>query len=565
MNFAQNNNYESMETDGGELASNTNGVPAHVQVVPPPGVPFEYGHNFDVNASIRDLYDIGRELGRGAFSVVYQATCRETGEQVAVKVVSYSTFRPGDLDRQKRILENEVRIMQKISVEIPDNPNLIRLKRVVREETRMGIVMELLRGKELFERIVKRKNYTEHDAAMLMVKIMKAIQALHKTNILHRDLKPENLVFESEGEDAEVKISDFGLGSVVGWPDVHNSVVGTPNYVAPEVVSVRPRGPFYGPPCDVWSMGVILYILLVGYPPFYHDVPRELFKLIRRGRYEFHERKWSGISDAAKDLVTRMLVVDRTRRITIEEFLQHPWILSQAPNNNLDDTLHNLKKLNAKRRFKAAAMAVVWGVQLGLRRKLLSLVDNSVANVFNLQELSRIRDTFYKYASKDATMSVPAFTATMKELGFNDIPIQRVFDLFDQNGDGRIDYKEFLTKLATLRESGEPALKFCFDIYDEDGSGYISRRNVSSVLASVISENVADKSQVSVQLEQIFQSFDVNGDGRISYEEFKTGIFNQGPILVEHFLGPMDRISELPDPQDHPGFIMDVGEDSDTD
>lgn len=136
-----------METDGGELASNTNGVPAHVQVVPPPGVPFEYGHNFDVNASIRDLYDIGRELGRGAFSVVYQATCRETGEQVAVKVVSYSTFRPGDLDRQKRILENEVRIMQKISVEIPDNPNLIRLKRVVREETRMGIVMELLRGK----------------------------------------------------------------------------------------------------------------------------------------------------------------------------------------------------------------------------------------------------------------------------------------------------------------------------------------------------------------------------------------------------------------------------------
>uniref|UniRef100_A0A7S3V2L9 Calmodulin n=1 Tax=Aplanochytrium stocchinoi TaxID=215587 RepID=A0A7S3V2L9_9STRA len=561
MEFTTNNHdTEPMETDSGNRTT----APGAPITVPPPGVPFDYGRNFDCKAAIRDLYDIGKELGRGAFSVVYQATCKETGEQVAVKVVSYSTFRPGDLERQKKILENEVRIMQKISVEIPDNPNLIRLKRVVREDTRMGIVMELLKGKELFERIVKRKKYTEHDAAMLMVRIMKAIQALHKVNILHRDLKPENLVFENEGDDAEVKISDFGLGSVMGWPDVHNSVVGTPNYVAPEVVSVRPRGPFYGPPCDVWSMGVILYILLVGYPPFYHDVPRELFKLIRRGRYEFHERKWAGISDAAKDLVTRMLVVDRTRRVTITEFLQHPWILSQAPDTNLSDTLTNLKKLNAKRRFKAAAMAVVWGVQLGLRRKLLSLVDNSVANVFNLQELSKIRDTFYRYASADATIAIPAFRATMYELGFQDLPIERVFNLFDQNGDGRIDYKEFLTNLATLRESGEPALKFCFDVYDTDGSGYISRHNVANVLSSVIRDNVTDPNQVSMQLESIFQAFDEDGDGKISYEEFTTGIFTKGPILVEHFLGPMDKLSELADnTQNVPGFIMDVGEDSD--
>lgn len=134
--------------------------------------------------------------------------------------------------------------------------------------------MELLEGRELFERIVERKKYTERDAAGLMVKIMRAVQALHNRNVLHRDLKPENLVFATESEAEDVKITDFGLGRVIGWPDVHNSVVGTPNYVAPEVVSIKPRGPFYGRPCDVWSMGVILYILLVGYPPFYHETPR---------------------------------------------------------------------------------------------------------------------------------------------------------------------------------------------------------------------------------------------------------------------------------------------------
>lgn len=493
--------------------------------------------------------------------MVYEGRCRTTNEKVAVKIISYHTFKPQDQLRQKQILENEIRIMQKIIVEIPENKNLIRLKRVVREQSRMGIVMELLEGRELFERIVERKKYTERDAARLMRNLTLAVKSLHEKNILHRDLKPENLVFESEGEEAEIKISDFGLGCVVDWPDVHKSVVGTPNYVAPEVVSVKPRGPIYGPECDVWSLGVILYILLVGYPPFYHELPRELFKIIRKGKFEFHQKQWQGISELAKDLVRNMLVVDRTKRYTTDQVLSHPWLSQAQQDTNLSNTLSNLKKLNAKRRFKAAAMAVVWGAQLGMRRKLLSLIDSSVANVFTIQELSRIRTTFNKYSKNElstargtgATLTKSTFETALTELGFTELPIDRMFALFDQNGDGRIDYKEFLTKLATLRESGESALKLCFEIYDEEGNGFISKKDVEKVLSNVLKEDLAEsededvEAEIQTQLEKIFQAFDTNQDGKISYKEFTEGIFAKGPILVEHFLEPLDHIDDSED------------------
>eukprot|EP00516_Mucochytrium_quahogii_P009815 CAMPEP_0203775320 /NCGR_PEP_ID=MMETSP0099_2-20121227/5994_1 /ASSEMBLY_ACC=CAM_ASM_000209 /TAXON_ID=96639 /ORGANISM=" , Strain NY0313808BC1" /LENGTH=504 /DNA_ID=CAMNT_0050673941 /DNA_START=254 /DNA_END=1768 /DNA_ORIENTATION=+ len=481
------------------------------------------------------------ELGRGAFSIVYSAKHHQTNEMVAIKIIQFSSFTESERHRQERILDNEIRIMQKIMEECEDTTNLIHFRDVIREPNRLAIVMEVLQGKELFDRIVQRQRYTEHDAAFLMNKIMRAIRTLHRRNILHRDLKPENLVFASEADDAEVKITDFGLAMVMDWEDVHQTVVGTPNYVAPEVVSINPRRPLYGPACDVWSMGVILYILLVGYPPFYHDNVRELFKQIRRGAYEFHKEQWENISKEAIDLVEKMLVVDPKKRLTVDQVLEHPW-MRNAPNSELpSSTISKMKKLTAKARFKAAAMAVVWGAQLGLRRKLLTLVDSHEAKVFNLEELQRIRASFQLH-SENNTMDKAAFHATMKRLGFSDIPIDRMFELFDQDGDGTVDYKEFLSSLATLRESGEDALRLCFAVYDENNVGSITKPNVMKVLRTVLR---GDYMSLVEKLESIFQNLDTTGDGRISYEEFKMGIFSE-PVLVQAFLAPMDGIASLP-------------------
>eukprot|EP00924_Labyrinthula_sp_SR-Ha-C_P005094 maker-scaffold_1-snap-gene-21.49-mRNA-1 protein AED:0.02 eAED:0.02 QI:0/0.66/0.5/1/1/1/4/59/576 len=534
--------------------------PQSIQV-PPPGVPYDFGNTFEVHQPIQELYELKGEIGKGAFSVVHEAVCRSTGERVAVKIISYHTFKPNDHNRQIRILENEIRIMQKIMVEIPESKSLPQLKKVVRERDRLGIVMDLMEGRELFERIVERKKYTERDAAQLMKKLVNGIKQLHDHNILHRDLKPENLVFASEGEDAEIKISDFGLGCVTNWPDVHHSVVGTPNYVAPEVVTLDQRGPLYTPACDV-SLGIILYILLVGYPPFFHENPRELFRIIRSGKFSFHQKHWSGISQLAKDLISKMLVVNVEKRITTNEILAHPWFTSETleagTGGNLTSTITNLKKLNLKRRFKAAAMVVVWGAQLGMRRKLLNLIESTAANVFSIHELKKIREAFVQSLAENRdsrsvsnAMSVVQFSSAMNKLGFGHLPIKRMFALFDKNGDGSMDYKEFLSSLATLRESGESALKLCFDIYDEEGNGYIRKGNVEKVLRSVLridekfdTSDIEEQEMLRNHLEAIFSAFDTNKDGQISYEEFKEGIFSQGPILIEHFLEPLDHIEE---------------------
>jgi len=490
---------------------------------------------------ISELYDVKEELGKGAFSIVHKGVHRGSGLEVAIKVIQLSCLSEAERERQERILENEIKIMQRIISHCEDTTNLIEIKDVVREESRLAIVMEILRGKELFDRIVARQRYTEQDAAFLMNKIIKAVRTLHRAQIIHRDLKPENLVFAGDEEEAEIKITDFGLSLNKEGRDVHSSVVGTPNYVAPEVVAIKPRGPFYSEQCDMWSCGVILYILLVGYPPFYHEDVKQLFRQIRAGKYEFHFEQWKHCSNEAKDLVSKMLVVDPRRRLTTDQVLAHPW-MRNAPNSELNSTIVEMKKTRARAKFKAAAFAVRWGAVLGLRRKLLTLVDSTDARVFNLDELQRIRASFSLHAT-DNKLDKIQFEQALRRLGFQNVPIDRMFELFDKNGDGTIDYKELLGALAVLRESGEAALAFCFRIFDENDTGHISKADVGKVLSITLRK---DSSALTEKLEQIFADIDRNGDDLISYEEFKAGIFIS-PELVQAFLQPMDDIADLPE------------------
>jgi len=244
--------------------------------------------------------------------------------------------------------------------------------------------MEELKGKELFDRIVERNKFTEADAAQLMRTVMMTLKDLHKSGVLHRDLKPENLIYADSSPQSNIKVTDFGLGLRLGMDDPHgNSVVGTAGYVAPEILTKRQ----YGPSNDVWSMGVILYILLCGYPPFHATSNAVLFEQIKRGRFQFHEKEWLGVTDAAKALILNMLKVNVEERYTVDQVLEDPWIAANTSTAELTGAVSRLRTFNAKRKLRAAAMAVMIGARFSVKRRLVDIVEASPAAVFNIEQL----------------------------------------------------------------------------------------------------------------------------------------------------------------------------------
>jgi calcium/calmodulin-dependent protein kinase I len=266
---------------------------------------------------IFDVYEVKEELGRGAFSIVKLAVNKKTGEKYAVKIIDKKNVGT-DLVR----LETEIQILKKVN-----HPNIISMKELFDTHEYLFIVTELVTGGELFDKIVERGSYTEKTAALLVTKIVSAIHYLHNLGIVHRDLKPENLLLKDPGSDTEVKLADFGLSKIVG-PQVMMTACGTPGYVAPEVLSATG----YDKEVDLWSIGVITYILLCGFPPFYNEDLPQLFEQIMKAEYDFPAPDWDVISDDAKNFIRQILVLDPHKRPTSAEALQHPWMISNAQN-----------------------------------------------------------------------------------------------------------------------------------------------------------------------------------------------------------------------------------------
>jgi len=258
-------------------------------------------------------YEIGQELGRGAFSVVKLGTNKKTKEKVAVKVIDRNDV---GKDYEKN-LKMEMEILKRV-----EHPNIIALHEMVEAGNKLYFVMELVTGGELFDRIVEKGSYSEEDAKILVRKIVSAIDYLHKQNIAHRDLKPENLLVKSVEDDTEVKIADFGLSKIIDKDKMMQTACGTPGYVAPEVLLAQG----YDKEVDMWSIGVITYILLCGFPPFYSESVPEVFEQILEAKYDYPEEYWDEISAEAKDFINHLLVVDVTKRLTAEQALNHPWL-----------------------------------------------------------------------------------------------------------------------------------------------------------------------------------------------------------------------------------------------
>ncbi|XP_046823615.1 calcium/calmodulin-dependent protein kinase type II delta chain isoform X10 [Vespa crabro] len=297
-----------------------------------------------------DNYDLKEELGKGAFSVVRRCVQKSSGLEFAAKIINTKKLSARDFQK----LEREARICRKLQ-----HPNIVRLHDSIQEENYHYLVFDLVTGGELFEDIVAREFYSEADASHCIQQILESVHHCHYNGVVHRDLKPENLLLASKAKGAAVKLADFGLAiEVSGESQAWFGFAGTPGYLSPEVLKKEP----YGKPVDIWACGVILYILLVGYPPFWDDDQHRLYAQIKAGSYDYPSPEWDTVTPEAKNLINQMLTVNPSKRITANEALKHPWICQRervASVVHRQETVDCLKKFNARRKLKGAILTTM--------------------------------------------------------------------------------------------------------------------------------------------------------------------------------------------------------------
>eukprot|EP00262_Sarcandra_glabra_P012600 TRINITY_DN327_c0_g1_i4.p1 TRINITY_DN327_c0_g1~~TRINITY_DN327_c0_g1_i4.p1 ORF type:complete len:528 (-),score=86.13 TRINITY_DN327_c0_g1_i4:399-1982(-) len=435
-------------------------------------------------------YDLGRELGRGEFGITYLCTDKFSGEVLACKSISKKKLRTAvDIEDVRR----EVEIMK----HMPKHPNIVTLKDTYEDDNAVHLVMELCEGGELFDRIVSRGHYTERAAAVVTRTIVEVVQVCHKNGVMHRDLKPENFLFANKKESAPLKAIDFGLSVFFKPGERFNEIVGSPYYMAPEVLKRH-----YGPEVDVWSAGVILYILLCGVPPFWAETEQGVAQAIIRSVIDFKRDPWPKVSDNAKDLVKRMLDPDPKKRLTAQEVLEHPWLQNakKAPNVPLGETVKaRLKQFSVMNKFKKRALRVV-------------AEHLSVEEVAGIKEMFKMMDT-----SNNGQITLEELKIGLQKTGqlVPDRDVQMLMEAADADGNGTLDYGEFVAVTIHLKKIGnDEHLHKAFTFFDKNQSGFIEIEELTDALADDLGSNSEEV------INAIIHDVDIDKDGRISYEEF---------------------------------------------
>ncbi|EOY32687.1 Calcium-dependent protein kinase 19 isoform 2, partial [Theobroma cacao] len=357
--------------------------------------------------------------------------------------------------------------------------------------------MELCEGGELFDRIVARGHYTERAAAGVMRTIVEVVQMCHKHGVMHRDLKPENFLFANKKETAPLKAIDFGLSVFFKPGERFNEIVGSPYYMAPEVLKRN-----YGPEVDVWSAGVILYILLCGVPPFWAETEQGVAQAIIRSVIDFKRDPWPKVSDNAKDLVRKMLNPDPKQRLTAQEVLEHPWLQNakKAPNVPLGETVKaRLKQFSVMNKLKKRALRVI-------------------AEHLSLEEVAGIKEAFKMMDTrKQGKINLDELRMGLQKLGqqIPDADLQILMEAADVDGDGTLNYGEFVAVSVHLKKmANDEHLHKAFAFFDLNKSGYLEIEDLRDALNDEV-----DTSSEEV-IDAIMHDVDTDKDGRISYEEF---------------------------------------------
>jgi len=294
--------------------------------------------------AFKDAFTLGQELGKGNYSTVRLGVNNSSKEECAIKCIVKKKLTPED----ETALRVEVAVLSEVN-----HPSIIKMYGFFDEPLDYYIVTELMSGGELFDRIVAKEFYSENDAQKVVQTLAICLKYMHDKDIVHRDLKPENILLKDKTDDAAIKIADFGFARHI--KDGCHTACGTPGYVAPEIIT----GKVYGKSVDVWSLGVIIYILLCGYPPFYHKNQPQLFKLIREARFQFDSPYWDPISNEARNLIKGCLTVDVEKRLTIDGVMKHPWVSGQVSKADITPVLGELKKFNARRKLRAGIKAAI--------------------------------------------------------------------------------------------------------------------------------------------------------------------------------------------------------------
>ena len=432
--------------------------------------------------NVRDYYRLGRVIGSGMFGIVRRATSIvDPNYHVAIKSI------------ERRKLKNVTTLVREIEMlRLLDHPNIVKIFELFEDAQAYHLVMELCRGRELLECLSDTGHLDEKTAASIFQKILSVVNHMHKNKVCHRDLKLENFVGITKENETDIKLVDFGLSRKFGsCKNMMSTIVGTPNYVAPEVLSGN-----YGEKCDLWSCGVILYILLSGTLPFTGWDSEDLLRSVCHSEVEFRLAQWDSISPQAKDLILKLLNRNADQRLSAEEALLHPWF-SQSPSTKID-----IKVIESLKSFK---------LQNSFQKEVLLLLSKTI----NYSELKAINEVFFSLdQQRVGFLTINEVKLGLVQAGFNPVnsDLEVCLKNLDMNQDGKVNYSEFL--IAALNSKfvlDEDSIKEAFSHFDQ-GSGKITKKELSQVL-------ILNNSDVDA--ERVLEELDLKNTREISYEEFK--------------------------------------------
>ncbi|WJX91332.1 Calcium-dependent protein kinase 15 [Trifolium repens] len=459
------------------------------------GKPFE---------DIKKFYTLGKELGRGQFGITYFCTENSTGLNYACKsILKRKLVSKADREDIKR----EIQILQHLS----GQPNIVEFKGAFEDRFSVHLVMELCAGGELFDKIIAQGHYSERAAASICRDVVNVVHICHFMGVLHRDLKPENFLLSSKDAGAALKATDFGLSVFIEEGKVYRDMVGSAYYVAPEVLRRS-----YGKEIDIWSAGIILYILLSGVPPFWAETEKGIFNAILEGELDFVSEPWPSISDSAKDLVRKMLTQDPKKRITSTQVLEHPWMREggEASDKPIDSAvLSRMKQFRAMNKFKKLALKVM-------------------AESLSEEEIKGLKAMFANMDTDGSgTITYEELKSGLARIGsrLSEPEVKQLMEAADVDGNGSIDYLEFIS--ATMhrhRLERDEHLYKAFQYFDKDNSGHITREELETAMTK---HGMGDEATIK----EIISEVDTDNDGRINYEEFcammRSGLPHQAQLF----------------------------------